>query len=153
MLEKRKSIHWSYKYAKGTGIIMTLQEQIKKDLTSAMKAKDDDKKSTLRIVIGEFGRLAAKELTDDDVIRVLKKLVRDEKETLEKKGDTADSEYIKTIENYLPKMASDEEVKTWISQNIDFSQFKNKMQAMKPIMQHFGSGADGNVVKKILQDL
>ena len=132
---------------------MTLQAQIKKDLTSAMKAKDDDKKSTLRIVIGEFGRLATKELTDDDVIRVLKKLVKYEKETLEKKGDTADSEYIKTIENYLPKMASDEEIKTWISQNIDFSQFKNKMQAMKPIMQHFGSGADGNAVKKILQDL
>jgi len=132
---------------------MTLQEQIKKDLTSAMKARDDDKKSTLRVVIGEFGRLAKKELTDDVVVKVLKKLVKAEKETLEKKGDTADSEYIKTIESYLPKMASDEEIKTWITQNIDFAQFKNKMQAMKPIMQNFGSSADGNTVKKILQDL
>ena len=132
---------------------MTLQEQIKKDLGSAMKAKDDDKKNALRIVIGELGRSASKELTDDDVIRVLKNLVKAERETLEKKGDTQDSEYIRIIEAYLPKMATDEEVKAWISQNIDFSQFKNKMQAMKPTMAHFGSSADGNAVRKILQEL
>ena len=37
--------------------------------------------------------------------------------------------------------------------NIDFSQYKNKMQAMGLIMQHFGAGADGNRVKAVLQDM
>ncbi len=50
-------------------------------------------------------------------------------------------------------MATDEEVKKWIEQNIDFSQFKNKMQAMGLIMKHFGSLADGNMVRKILQEM
>ena len=72
---------------------------------------------------------------------------------LEKKGDDSDSEYIRIIESYLPKMATDEEVKTWVEQNIDFSQFKNKMQAMGLIMKHFGSLADVNMVRKILQEM
>jgi len=132
---------------------MKLQAQIKKDLSSAMKAKDDVKKDTLRVVIGELGRSDKKELSDDEVIKVLRKLIKYEKEVLDKKGDDIDSAYIKIIENYLPKMATDEEVKKWIEQNIDFSQFKNKMQAMGLIMKHFGSLADGNMVRKILQEM
>ena len=50
-------------------------------------------------------------------------------------------------------MATDEEIKMWIEKNIDFSQFKNKMQAMGSIMKHFGSSADGNTVKKVLQEM
>ena len=132
---------------------MTLQERIKKDLTSAIKEKDEEKKSTLRVILGEFGRLDTKELSDDDVIRVLKKLIKSEKETIEKKGETTDTAYITIIETYLPQMAAEAEITQWIAQNIDFSQFKNKMQAMRPIMEHFGSSADGNTVKKILQGL
>ena len=132
---------------------MKLQAQIKKDLSSAMKAKDDVKKDTLRVVIGELGRSDKKELSDDEVIKVLRKLIKYEKEVLDKKGDDIDSAYIKIIENYMPKMATDEEVKKWIEQNIDFSQFKNKMQAMGLIMKHFGSLADGNMVRKILQEM
>ncbi len=132
---------------------MTLQEQIKKDLTSAMKAKDEAKKNAIRVIMGEFARASTKILSDSDVISILKKLIKSEKETLDQKGDTTDSEFIKIIENYLPQMASEEEIKTWIMQNIDFAQFKNKMQAMKPIMQHFGSTVEGNTLKKIMQDL
>ena len=132
---------------------MTLQERIKKDLTPAIKEKDEVKKSAIRVILGEFGRLDKKELPDDDVIRILKKLIKSEKETIEKKGETADTEFIKIIENYLPQMASEEEIRQWITQHIDFSQFKNKMQTMRPIMTHFGSSADGSTVKKILQEL
>ncbi|MEE8398722.1 MAG: GatB/YqeY domain-containing protein [Desulfobacterales bacterium] len=132
---------------------MTLQEQIKKDLMSAMKAKDDVTKDTLRVVMGEFGRLDGKTVSDDDVINILKKLVKSEKETMEKSGDTGDSAYIRIIEGYLPQMASEEDIKTWIKENVDLSEFKNKMQAMKPIMTHFGSAVDGNTVKKILLEM
>jgi len=54
---------------------MTIQQQIKKDLMAAMKAKDEDKKSTLRVIMGEFARAEAKELSDDEVIKTLKKLI------------------------------------------------------------------------------
>ena len=65
---------------------VTIQEQIKKDLMGAMKARDEDKKSTLRVIMGEFARADAKELSDDEVIKVLKKLIKSEKETLTQKG-------------------------------------------------------------------
>jgi len=132
---------------------MRLQEQIKKDLISAMKKKDEEKKSAIRVVMGEFGRLDKKELADDDVIRVIKKLIKAEKEMLEAKGETADSVFITTLEKYLPGMASEDEIRVWIQQNLDFTEFNNKMQAMRPIMSHFGSSADGNIIKKILQSI
>jgi uncharacterized protein len=52
---------------------------------------------------------------------------------------------------YLPRMASEEEIRVWIETNIDFSTFGNRMQAMKPIMTHFGGRAEGGTVKKILE--
>jgi uncharacterized protein YqeY len=132
---------------------MTIQEQIKKDLMQAMKAKDEDTKSALRIVMGEFGRGEKKELSDDDAVKVLKKLIKSERETLEQSGKQGSNRYIDILESYLPKMATDEDITRWISENIDFSNYKNKMQAMRDIMAHFGSAADGNRVKEILQKL
>jgi len=132
---------------------MNLQAQIKKDLSAAIKEKNENKKDTLRVILGEFGRLYKKELSDDEVVNILKKLIKSEKEVLEQKGEAADSAFIEIIKHYLPKMATEEEIKTWIQQNIDFSQFKNKMQAMGLIMKHFGATADGNSVKEILRTI
>ena len=131
---------------------MRLQERIKKDLTAAIKARDEETKETLRVVIGEFGRLEGKEVSDDDVVKVLGKLIKSEKELLAQKG-AAGSPFITVIEAYLPRMADDDEIRAWIAANVDFTAFKNKMQAMGTIMQHFGSRADGNRVKAILQQL
>ncbi len=131
---------------------MKLQEKIRKDLNDAMKAKEEEKKSALRVILGEMSRLESKELSDDDVVRLLKKLVKSEKEVLEKKGGQSSS-YLEIIESYLPKPASEDDIRKWIADNIDFAQFRNKMQAMGAIMKHFGSLADGNMVKSILSSL
>lgn len=132
---------------------MNLQNKIKKDLSVAIKTRDEYKKDTLRVVLGEFGRLDKKELSDDEAVKILKKLIKSEKEVLEQKGETGSSAFIEIVESYLPKMAAEEEISAWIRQNVDFSQFKNKMQAMGAIMQHFGASADGNIVKEILQKM
>jgi len=132
---------------------MNLQKQIKKDLYAAIKAKDVQRKDTLRVILGEFVRLDNKELSDDEVVKILKKLSKSEKEVLEHKGQGTESAFIGIIETYLPKMTSEAEIHDWIKHNIDFAQFKNKMQAMGSIMKHFGATADGNSVKKILQQM
>lgn len=131
---------------------MSLQEQIKKDLAAAMKARDEDTKNTLRVIMGEFGRQEQKVLSDAVVIQIVKKLVKSEKEVMEKTGATEPTPFIRVAEKYLPGMATEEEIRAWIAANIDFDDFKNKMQAMKPIMLHFGGNADGNLVKKVLSD-
>jgi len=132
---------------------MNLQKQIKKDLSAAIKAQDAQRKDTLRVILGEFARLDKKELSDDDVLKILKKLLKSEKEVLEQKGQGTESAFMGIVETYLPQMASEAEIYEWIKHNIDFAQFKNKMQAMGSIMKHFGATADGNSVKKILQQM
>jgi uncharacterized protein YqeY len=132
---------------------MGLQDQIKKDLAAAMKAKDEEKKSVLRVIMGEFGRQSQKEISDPDVVKIIKKLVKAEKEVLEKSGQDGDNRFIQVAQGYLPQAATEEEIKDWIAANVDLEAYKIKMQAMGPIMKHFGDRADGNQVKQILAGL
>ncbi|MEN8139907.1 MAG: GatB/YqeY domain-containing protein [Thermodesulfobacteriota bacterium] len=131
---------------------MSLQEKIKEDLKESMKAKTAERTSAIRIIMGEFARQSKKELDDQEVQAIIRKLIKSERETLATSA-AEDSEYIAILEAYLPQMASEEEISAWIAANVDFAQFKNKMQAMKPIMAHFGGRADGNMVKTILNSL
>jgi len=128
---------------------MTLQERLKGELKVAMKAKDSDRTWAIRVLIGEFGRQAEKELSDEQVVAIVKKLIKSERELLAAQGRES-SPFLTIMEEYLPKAASEEEIRAWIEGNLDFRTFANRMQAMRPIMNHFGSATDGNVVKKIL---
>ncbi len=133
---------------------MSLQEQIRADLKESMKAKTEVRTSAIRIILGEFQRQPNKELTDPEVVSIIRKLVKSETELLAASNKSAeDSEYISILEAYLPQQATEEEIRKWINDNIDFSTFKNSMQAMKPIMTNFAGRADGNTVKNILQSL
>lgn len=131
---------------------MSLQEKIQSELKVSMKAKDAARTGAIRILLGEFQRQPDKVLADDKVIGIIKKLIKSERELIAA-GGQGDEAYISVLDGYLPKQASEEDIRDWISGNIDFTQFANKMQAMKPIMAHFGSSADGNTVKKILQEI
>lgn len=133
---------------------MSLQQQIKSELKDAMKAKDTVKKDTIRIMMGEFSRQPKKELNDAEVVAVIRKLIKSETELLDKANEpVSESGYITILEGYLPQQASEEDIKAWITDNIDFSSFGNKMQAMKPIMSQFAGRVDGNMVKGILDKL
>ncbi|MBU4034189.1 MAG: GatB/YqeY domain-containing protein [Proteobacteria bacterium] len=148
------------------GMGMSLLVKLKSDLKAAMLKKDEVVKGALRIIISEFptkittpitlesGKKSTRakrddEITDDDIISLIMGLCKSERQTLEYKKE-ASSEYLEILESYLPKMATEEEIAAWAKENIDLSQFKNAMQAMGPIMKHFGKSADGNVVKKVL---
>lgn len=129
---------------------MSMQESFSTDLRVAMKARDTERTGAIRILIGEFARQPEKILTDDQVIAIIKKLIKSERELLAAQKQEG-SPFLTIMEGYLPKQASEEEIYSWVEKNIDFSAFGNTMQAMRPIMQHFGSTVDGNVVKKVLQ--
>lgn len=131
---------------------MGLQQEIEAELKVALKARDKERAGAIRILKGEFQRQPEKELSDDQVIGIIKKLIKSERELLDASGGGS-SEYIEILQGYLPQQVGEEEVRAWIRENIDFSSFGNKMQAMRPIMTHFGSSVDGAAVKKILQDM
>jgi len=131
---------------------MGLQTSIHDDLKKAMKAKDETRVSALRVLLGEFQRQGKKELDDTEAVAIIRKLIKAERETLDRTAQ-ASSPYLEIIESYQPRQASEEEIRAWITANIDFPQMKSKMQAMRPIMSHFGSTTDGDTVKKILESL
>ncbi len=147
---------------------ISLHDKIKKDLKTAMLKKDPSVRDTLRQIMAEFPKLTVpltlesgkkstrlkkpEEITDDDIIGIIKGLVKSEQTVLEIKREET-SDYLEILQSYLPATASREEIAAWIKANIDFSQFKNKMQAMGLIMKHFGATADGNFVKKIIQKM
>jgi hypothetical protein len=127
-----------------------MQESLREDLKVAMKARDTDRTGAIRILMGEFARQPEKVLNDEQVIAIVKKLIKSERELLAAQKQEG-SPFLTIMEEYLPKQASEEEIYAWVEKNIDFSAYGSKMQAMKPIMQHFGSTVDGNTVKKVLQ--
>jgi uncharacterized protein YqeY len=146
---------------------MSLHDKIRADLKTSMRNKAAEVKSTMRLIMAEFPKLTVPltlesgkkttrlkkpaEITNDDVIGIIRGLVKSERIVLEAKSEET-SEYLEILESYLPKMATREEVVDWIKENIDFSQFKNKMQAMGTIMKHFGKLADGKMVNEILRE-
>src|SRR5215216_3441572 len=99
---------------------MSLSKQIVADLTTAMKAQDASRTSTLRMVkAAMMNRQIEKggELNDDDMQKLLRSLVkqrRDSVEQYEKAGrqELVDKETaeIAVIETYLPQAASQEEI-------------------------------------------
>ena len=157
------------KYGWNSGMDMDLLTKMKADLKQALRAKDTVAKDAIRQVISEFptkitiaitlesGKKSSRpkqndEIENDEIISVIMGLAKSEKQTLEYKKETT-SDYLQMLELYLPKMTSEDEISTWIKENIDFSKFKNGIQAMGPVMKHFGKTADGNLVKTILQKM
>ena len=146
---------------------LPLQVKLKEDLKQAMRDKDEAGRNTIRQVMSEFFKLTvpvtleggkkstrpktAEEITNDDIIGIIQGLIKSEHIMLEAKQE-ATSDYLRILETYLPRPVARAEIVDWVRGNIDFSQFKNKMQAMGVIMKHFGKTADGKVVNDILKN-
>jgi uncharacterized protein YqeY len=147
---------------------ISLHDKIKLDLRNSMLQKKNDIRDAIRVIMGEYPKLTVpltlqsgkktsrvkkpEEITDDDLLGIIRGLAKSEKSVLELQ-EKESSPYLKVVESYLPKMVSSDEVKTWINENIDFAEYKSPMQAMGTIMKHFGKLADGNMVKGLLQEL
>src|SRR5579862_6773310 len=141
---------------------MSLIEQIQKDITAAMKAREEQRLSTLRMVKTalknrEIDKMAA--LDDKEAQQVLSTLIKQRKESVEQftKGgrqEMADKEAaeITLIEAYMPKAAGEDQiiagVKAVISE-MGSPTMKDMGTVMKNVMARFsGAGirADGKVV-------
>jgi uncharacterized protein YqeY len=99
---------------------MSLKEKIISDLTSAMKSKDAERLSTLRMVKANLmNRQIEKggELTDEEVTKALQSLVKQRRDSIEQYEKAGRDELaakeaaeISHIEAYLPQAATPEEI-------------------------------------------
>lgn len=156
------------KYGWDASMKVSLHDKIRQDMKSAMIKKDTAVRDTMRLIMGAFPSLTVsitlesgkkttrakkpEEITDDDLLNIIRKFVKSEKTVLDLKKETT-SDYLELLDLYLPKMATSEDIEAWIQENVDFSGFKSPMQAMGNVMKHFGKLADGNRVKAILRKM
>ena len=112
---------------------MSLKKQIEDKLNEALKAKDKNTYPTLRLVVSAIkdaeiaGRTKGqKEMLDSDITAILKKMIKQRKESAEiyKESDRADLEKkendeIEIIEQYMPSQINDDEIDKLISEIID----------------------------------
>jgi len=99
---------------------MSLRERIQADLTAAMKSRDAQRASALRLIRAEILNLEKAgrgEPTDETVVQALQRMVRQRNESIEqyrlgKREDLAAKEQaeLAVIRSYLPETVSDEEI-------------------------------------------
>ena len=144
---------------------MSLSKQIVADLTTAMKAQDANRTSTLRMVkAAMMNRQIEKgsELDDDDMQKLLRSLVkqrRDSVEQYEKAGrqELVDKEKaeIEVIETYLPQAASQEEIEQAVMAAISetgASSMKDMGKVMKAAQAALaGKNADGRAISETVK--
>src|SRR5947207_4293765 len=147
---------------------MSLTEQIQTDITAAMKARDEARLSTLRMVKAalknrDIEKMAP--LDDKEAQQVLSTLIKQRKDSVEQftKGgrqEMADKEAaeIKLIETYLPKAAGEEEivagVRAAIAEISPAPAMKDMGNVMKAAMARFaaaGMRVDGKVVSEAVK--
>jgi len=146
---------------------MSLSEQIQKDITAAMRARDEQRLSCLRMVKTalknrEIEKMAP--LDDKEVQQVLSTLIKQRKDSVEQftKGgrkELADKEAaeIRLIETYLPKAAGEEEIVAGVKAVIaemDSPTMKEMGSVMKNAMARFaaaGMRVDGKQVSEIVK--
>ena len=146
---------------------MSLKEKIITDLTAAMKARDAEKTSALRMVkaaimVREKEKEQGAEVSDEETTKILQSLVkqrRDSIEQYEKAGRAELAEKEKTelavIESYLPKAASPEEIERAVAEAIaetGASSPKDMGAVMKAVMPKLaGKNADGRAVSEAVK--
>ena len=148
---------------------MEIVDKIDKSLTDALKNKDQDRTLTLRSIISQKKQKEIekrtqdkKNITDEDMILILNKMVKQRRESIElyKQGgrqDLVDKETkeLKIIQEYLPEQLSEEEIKKICEQainNLKASSLKDMGKVMGIIKSKYKGSVDLSIAGKILKE-
>ena len=149
---------------------MNLRKQIDNKLNEALKAKDKNAYPTLRLIISAIkdveiaGRSQGKkEITNGDIISILKKMIKQRNESCEvykkaKRNDLLESEKkeIEVISIFLPKQLSDEETKKIcevVMKSVGASSMKDMGKIMGALKSKHADSLDFSKVSLIIKEL
>jgi uncharacterized protein YqeY len=147
---------------------MSLEQKIMAELKTAMLAKDEKTIRSLRaikaaIILAKTAEGAGGELKEEDEIKMLQKLVKQRKDSLEifqqqNRSDLAqkESEEIEIIERFLPKQMSAEELKAAlleIIQQTGASAPSDMGKVMGAATKQLAGKADGKTISALVKEL
>ena len=147
-----------------------IQTQIKEEIKKAMLAKDTIRLNTLRGVSAAFtnelvskGKKPQEEIADEDGMAVIRRLVKQRKESIEQfkagnRQDLVDAETSELVilESYLPQMMSQEEIKKVAEAKkaqLNITDKTKMGMLMGAIMKELAGKADGGDVKIVVESL
>ncbi|MBK6833273.1 MAG: GatB/YqeY domain-containing protein [Bacteroidetes bacterium] len=144
---------------------MTLEEKINGDIKSAMLAKEAGKLEALRAIKSAILLLktSAEGHTAESELKSLQKMVKQRRETAEvyktqSRADLAETEEFQAniIEAYLPKMMSEDEIKTALTAIIAESGASSAAEMGKVMglaNKAFAGKADNKIVSQLVKEL
>lgn len=139
-----------------------LFDELSKANIEALKAHDKSARAVLSVVLSRVKlqkieiEASGKELTDNDVVKVISKVLKEldeEKSGYEKVGNKEEVQSViaqqEVISKYLPKMLSEEEIRSEIAKLDD--------KSIPSVMKHFKANFEGKVdmglVNKVARSL
>ncbi len=146
-----------------------MQEKIKSELKQAMLAKNTDRISTIRMMSAALTneliylqKSPTDTLSDEEVIKVLKREAKKRKDAIEQfvsagRAELAEGEEIELtiIEEFLPEQMSREEIQSKIAAKLKTETIdpSKKGQFIGAMLKELGDSADGALVKEIVDEL
>ena len=147
---------------------MNLEQKIMTELKAAMLAKDEAALRSLRaikaaILLAKTSEGAAGEMKEEDELKLLQKLVKQRKDSLEiytqqNRADLAqkEQEEIAIIEKFLPKQLSADEVKTELAriiQEVGATSPADMGKVMGAATKQLSGKADGKTISTLVKEL
>lgn len=144
------------------------KQQLKDELKQAMLSRDTVKTSVLRMVISAIGYFeiqkggAGYEATDEEVLSVIQKEVKQHKDSIEQFKNAGRQELIdkenkelEILQAYLPAQMAEEEIKTLVEEAVKqtgASAPADMGKVMSALMPKVKGKADGSLVSKIVRE-
>lgn len=144
---------------------MEIREKIMNDMKAAMKEKDQVRLDAIRFLQAAIKNreieVRPEAITADDVLTVLKKLVKQRKESIEQyqaanRQDLVDKEAseLKIIEAYLPAQMSKDQIEVIVGEVIaetKASSIKDMGAVMKAVIAKTAGAADNKLVSEVIR--
>lgn len=127
---------------------MNLQTKIDNDLRQAITDRNKDRAEFLKVIVAELSRKSTKEVSDEEVIKELKRI---------KEGSIicGNMSEVSIIEEYLPKMMSEDEIRIHVHTVIagnNCESLKDLGKVMK-ILNLYGPTMDKAIASKIAKQI
>lgn len=146
--------------------MVTMKERLQSELNDAMRAKDDVRRSTIRMLISaiRYAEIAAGHLYDDDeMIAVARQQARQRGDSIAEftkagRQDLVDREAaeLAILETYLPQLAGRDEIEVAAREVIATTGASGPREigkVMPVLVKKFGARADGRLMSEVVREL
>ncbi len=143
----------------------TLLNRLQTEMKNALKSKDTDRLSVVRMLISEIKKEQIdkkRELSDSEILAVIQRYAKQRRDAIEqyKKANRQDlvekeQKELNIVLEFLPKQLTEEEIIKIVNETIEevgATSIKDMGKVMKSVMEKVKGRADGSLVSKIVKE-